>query len=84
LDTGSFRAADPYAEIAVAAPFAVNWQIKENVFVGEEQVKVDLPKLVKIIRASGYCGYLPIETLGASDPKVKVPAFLDEVRKALS
>jgi len=84
LDTGSFRAADPYAEIASAAPYAVNWQIKENVFVGEEQVKVDLPKLVKIIRASGYRGYLPIETLGAGDPKVKVPAFLDEVRKALT
>jgi sugar phosphate isomerase/epimerase len=84
LDTGSFRAADPYKEIEVAAPFAVNWQVKENVFVGEEQVKVDLPKLLHIVRSAGYRGYLPIETLGEGDPRVKVPAFLEEVRKAMS
>jgi sugar phosphate isomerase/epimerase len=84
LDTGSFRSADPYAEIAAAAPYAVNWQIKENVFIGEEQVKVDLSKLLKIIRVSGYRGYLPIETLGEGDPKVKVPKFLEEVRTAMS
>ena len=28
-------------------------------------------------------GYLPIETLGAGDPKIKVPAFLEKVQKAL-
>ncbi|MCX6134354.1 MAG: sugar phosphate isomerase/epimerase [Ignavibacteriales bacterium] len=84
LDTGSFHVADPYTEIAATAPYAVNWQIKENVFVGEEQVKVDLPKLLKIIRSSGYRGYLPIETLGEGDPKIKVPRFLEEVRTALS
>lgn len=80
LDTGSFRGPDPYAEIAQAAPYAINWQIKENVFVGTEQVKVDLGKLMKIIRNCGYRGYLPIETLGAGDPKVKVRAFLEYVR----
>lgn len=83
LDTGSFRGPDPYAEIAKAAPFAINWQIKENIFIGNDQVKIDLGKLMKIIRESGYRGYLPIETLGAGDPKVKVPAFLKEVRAAL-
>jgi len=36
LDTGSFRGADPYAEIARAAPYAVNWQVKENIFIGTE------------------------------------------------
>lgn len=83
LDTGSFRGPDPYAEIAKAVPYAINWQVKENVFIGNDQVKVDLAKLVKIIRGSGYRGYLPIETLGAGDPKEKVPAFLKEVREAL-
>jgi sugar phosphate isomerase/epimerase len=83
LDTGSFRGADPYAEIARAAPYAVNWQVKENIFIGTEQVKVDLGKLIRIIRESGYRGYLPIETLGAGDPKEKVPVFVKEVRAAL-
>lgn len=83
LDTGSFHAVDPYTEIAVAAPYAVNWQIKENIFVNRKQVKMDVGKLMKVIRASGYRGYLPIETLGPGDPKAKVPVFLDEVREAL-
>ncbi|HCA81808.1 MAG TPA: sugar phosphate isomerase/epimerase [Bacteroidetes bacterium] len=83
LDTGSFRGADPYAEIAEAAPYAINWQIKESVYIGDNPSNVDLGKLAKIIRDSGYRGYLPIETLGAGDPKVKVPAFLKEVRAAL-
>jgi sugar phosphate isomerase/epimerase len=84
LDTGSFRGPDPYAEIAKAAPFAINWQIKENVSIGTEQVRVDLMRLVRAIMECGYRGYLPIETLGAGDPKVKVPAFLREVRSALT
>jgi len=46
-------------------------------------VKVDLGKLIRIIRESGYRGYLPIETLGAGDPKEKVPVFVKEVRAAL-
>jgi sugar phosphate isomerase/epimerase len=83
LDTGSFRADDPYREIAIAAPYAVNWQIKENIFVAGEQVRTDLGKIVKIVRESGYRGYLPIETLGPGDPKVKVPLLLEELQNAL-
>ena len=83
LDTGSFRADDPYAEIAIAAPYAVNWQIKENIFVAGEQVRTDLKRVVKIVRESGYRGYLPIETLGPGDPKVKVPRLLEELQNAL-
>jgi sugar phosphate isomerase/epimerase len=84
LDTGSFRSPDPYAEIAEAAPYAVNWQVKENIFVNGAEVPVDLPKLLNIISASGYRGYLPIETLGAGDPKVKVRKFFAEVKSALA
>jgi sugar phosphate isomerase/epimerase len=72
LDTGSFRAGDPYNEITKAAPYAVNWQIKENVYRLGSEEKADMKKLVDIILSSGYKGYLPIETLGAGDPKIKV------------
>lgn len=84
LDTGSFRTGDPYDEIAKAAPYAVNWQVKEKVYVRGDEADVDLPRLVKIVRSAGYRGYLPIETLGAGDPKIKVPAFLKKVREALA
>jgi len=83
LDVGSYRTSDPYREIAQSIPYAVNWQLKETVFVNGKEEKTDLNKLMKIIRDSGYRGYLPLETLGEGDPKVKVPVFLKEIREAL-
>jgi sugar phosphate isomerase/epimerase len=83
LDTGSFRAEDPYKEIEIASPYAVNWQVKENIFVKGEQVRTDLQRIVKIVRDAGYRGYLPIETLGPGDPKEKVKVLLAEMRAAL-
>ncbi len=88
VDTGYFRAADPYAEIALVAPHAVNWQIKQSVFGEESEIPTDLPHLVKIVRQSGYRGYLPIETLSPPgkpyDPFTVVPAFLKDLNAALA
>ena len=91
VDTGYFKAADPYAEIAKAAPYAVNWQIKQSPLGVEKEAEVptDLKRLMRIIRDSGYRGYLPIETLsprggGNYDPFTVVPKFLAEVRAALA
>ena len=83
LDIGSYRTGDPYKEIAQSIPFAVNWQLKENLFVNGIEQKTDLNKLMTIIQASGYRGYLPLETLGEGDPKIKVPLFLKEIKNAL-
>ncbi len=91
VDTGYFKAADPYAEMAKAAPYAVNWQVKQSPFGVEKEAEAptDLIKLLKIVRASGYRGYLPIETLsprggGAYDPYTVVPKFLAELRQAIA
>lgn len=83
LDIGSYRMADPYAEITETIPYAVNWQIKENVYEQGEEQKTDLVKLFRIIRDSGYRGYLPLETLGPGDPYQKVTTFLQKAREAL-
>ncbi|HEX8037593.1 MAG TPA: sugar phosphate isomerase/epimerase family protein [Chryseosolibacter sp.] len=84
LDIGSFRASDPYEEIARTVKYAITWQIKEKVFVNGKEVDLDAPKLVDIIRKSGYRGYLPIEALGQGDPRVKVSALLDKLRRAFN
>ena len=83
LDIGSFRIGDPYEQIARVAPHAATWQIKENMFVDGQEVETDLDKIVRIVRQSGYRGYLPIETLGKGDPRQKVPVFYEKVKKAL-
>lgn len=83
LDTGSYRVHDPYDEIAKSAKYAVNWQIKEHVFVNGAEVAADIPRLIKIVKAAGYRGYIPIETLGPGDPKAQVTALFNQVLEAI-
>jgi hypothetical protein len=63
---------------------AVNWQVKELIYAGEKHETTGLKRLIPIIRASGYRGFLPIETLGPGDPKVKVAALFQALTEALS
>lgn len=83
LDIGSYHQGDPYTQIAQTVQYAVNWQVKENIFVDGVEVKTDLKRLFKIVKESGYRGSLPIETLGKGDSKEKVSKFLKEVQQAL-
>ena len=84
LDIGSFRTTDnPYKEIEQVVPYAVNWQIKETVFINNVETKTDMKKIAAILKNSGYRGYIPIETLGSGDPKEKVTKFYGEVREAI-
>jgi hypothetical protein len=73
--------------MALVAPHAVNWQVKQSPFGEDSDIPTDLVRLLKIIRRSGYSGYLPIETLGPKgkeyDPFTVVPAFLTRLRKAI-
>lgn len=82
LDIGSLRTNEVYAEIEKLTPYAVSWQLKELVGIGGKDVPTDLRRVRAIIEKVGYRGFLPIETLGAGDPGVKVPKFLEQVREA--
>jgi sugar phosphate isomerase/epimerase len=82
LDIGSLRSGDPYAEIEKLVPYAVSWQIKENVGRDGKEESTDLAKIKAIMDRSGYRGYVPFEALGTGDPRVKVAGFLDKIRKA--
>jgi sugar phosphate isomerase/epimerase len=83
LDIGSYRLGDPYDQIAKTAAYAVSWQIKEKVFINGRETDVDMKKLIDIIKASPYKGYLPLETLGEGDPGIKVPMLLEKLKAAL-
>lgn len=88
LDTGNFKVADPYADIEAVIPIAVNWQMKTSVLGNTSEVKTDYLRLMKIIKKSGYRGYIPIETLKLVgkvkpyDPFVLVPEMLKELHAA--
>ena len=84
LDTGSYRIHDPYEEIEKSVKYTVNWQIKENVFINGKEVETDMTRSMSIIKGSGYNGYLPLETLGEGDPKVKVEALFAKIKSAMN
>jgi sugar phosphate isomerase/epimerase len=82
LDIGSLRSGDPYAEIEKLVPYAVSWQIKENVGRDGKEEPTDLAKIKAIMDRAGYRGYVPFEALGGGDARVKVADFLEKIRKA--
>jgi hypothetical protein len=83
LDIGSFRTADPYYEISQTVKYAVTWQIKEKVFDHGKELDVDPERLIRLIKNSGFRGYLPLETLGEGDPKKKIAALFKKFTSAL-
>jgi sugar phosphate isomerase/epimerase len=84
LDVGSVQTNDAYAEIEKLVPYAVSWQVKENVGYQGKQGPIDLKRLRAIIEKGGYRGVLPFEALGSGDPREKVAGFLEKIRTAFS
>lgn len=86
VDTGSFTTSDPYTEIAMTAPYAINWQVKERLHGEGSDRKTDMLRVMKIIKESGYKGFVPVETLPEKgkiyDPFSRVPALLSEMQSA--
>ena len=87
-DTGYYMTPDPYVDMARVVPYTVNWQVKQRLGGKEGTTPMDLPRLIHLMKAGGYRGYVPIETLSqpgkAYDPIAFVPEFLKEVRQAIS
>ncbi len=84
LDIGSYQQGDPFPQIQETIPLAVNWQLKEDMYLDGKAVKTDVAKVLKMILASNYRGFIPIETLGKGDPKQKVALFIKEIKEALN
>ncbi|AYB33503.1 sugar phosphate isomerase/epimerase family protein [Chryseolinea soli] len=87
VDTGSFKTADPYKDIAAVVPYAINWQVKESVFGLGNEIPTDYKRLVRIIKDGGYRGYLPVETLAVRgkpyDPFALVSEMIRELDAAI-
>jgi sugar phosphate isomerase/epimerase len=80
LDTGNFKSADPYSDIARCAPYAVNVQIKPFVHIGEERVPADFARIFKIFTEANYQGYIGLEYELKEDPWKAVPELLAQLK----
>lgn len=86
LDTGNFVSADPYADLARCAPYAVNVQYKVAIrrAEGGPAEPADPARIVGILRDARYQGRVALEYEEAEDPYVAVPRHLAALREALA
>ena len=84
LDTGNFHSADPYADLARLAPYAVVAQIKTEMSnaAGTRQ-PADLARLIKILRDVKYRGFVALEYEADDDPRQAVPKYLSQLRQII-
>lgn len=83
LDIGSLPVPDPYQAIQRLIPYAVTWQVKENVQTDEGSVPTDFGKLMKIVHDQQYQGFFPLETLGEGDSYRKVRDLYHQVMESM-
>jgi sugar phosphate isomerase/epimerase len=83
LDTGSIAGPDPYDEIDRLIPYAITWQVKEEVQTAAGMAPVDMKRLMELIRKHRYHGFLPIEILGEGDPRPRVRDLYRKVTETL-
>ena len=82
LDTGNFHTADPYADLAKLAPYAVTVQIKTEIRRADKKLEdADLKRLIDILRTVGYRGYVALEYEAHEDPKTAIPRHVETLKK---
>ena len=85
LDTGNFRSDRVYEELAAAAPYALNVQVKAAVSDANRKKRpADYARIGKILKDANYSGYVVLEYEEAGDPRVEAPKQLDLLRAALA
>ena len=83
LDTGNFRTDDPYKDLELCAPYAVNVQIKVEIRRRNQNKSepTDFSRIIKILRNANYQGYVALEYEAAEDPWIAVPRYMNEIVK---
>jgi len=85
FDSGNFYSADPYADLARIAPYAVNAQIKVRMHpAGKPAEEADFKRIIKILRDANYCGYITLEYEAREDPYKNVPKYIDKLRACIA
>jgi len=80
LDTGNFQQ-DPWHQMEMCVPYAVNVQVKsEMTYEDGRRGPQDWDRVVKLVAAGGYKGYLSLEYEAKEPAAAAVPRLLGELR----
>ena len=82
FDSGNFRTADPYGDMQKIAPYAINAQVKVAVAPNGKKEKVDLERIVRILKDADYRGYVVLE-YEEREPLKEIPGYIDQLRKLI-
>jgi len=85
LDTGNFRTENPYKDMERIAPYVVSVQCKTDVTPKSGKTQpMDYDRVVGILRAAKYSGYIALEYEAREDPKTGVPKAIEAMRAAVA
>jgi sugar phosphate isomerase/epimerase len=80
LDTGNFRR-DPYREIEMCVPYAVNAQFKTSIHFEDGRTEAcDWERVMEMFAAVGYKGYVSLEYEDAEPVETAAPKYLARLR----
>lgn len=82
FDSGNFRTEDPYGDLEKIAPYAINAQIKVMIGVRGAEEHADLKRMIDILRAANYRGYVVLE-YEESKPWEEIPGYIDQMRELI-
>ena len=82
LDIGNFPD-DGYTQIGMCAPYATNVHFKTAVHVNKQKQPADWPRVLDILGAAGYKGYLSLEYEEEQDPLTVVPKLIAKMKETI-
>ena len=83
-DSGNFHTADPYADLARLAPYAVVAQVKTEMRRANNPAEeADMKRLLEILRSANFRGYVALEHEANEDPKEAVPRHVAALRRMM-
>lgn len=82
-DSGNFRTDDPYRDLEKIAPYAVNAQIKVSVTRNGTKEPADLKRMVDILKAAHYRGYVVLE-YEETEPHKEIPEYIHKLRQLIA
>lgn len=72
--------AAPYEDLARIAPWAITAQVKVKTRLDDQPVQADYGRLIEILRAACYRGYIVLEYEEPEEPYNRIPEFAASVR----
>ncbi len=84
LDGGNFHSKDPYKDIEMCAPYAVNVQLKVHMSGPDRKdYPADFGRIMDILEKADYRGYIALEYEASEEPKEAVPRYIEQLQKLI-